>query len=119
MANLSNDAPSDVSKQHWSIFNMNAIWRDKLARRATYKALDIPEDDVNIATSHKSGMGWKELAVIGATGLGAAGIYGVASKPETNPPAAVAPANPGAKPISGTLRIFTDEGQVIGEQRVE
>lgn len=53
-------------------------WKHALHRRAVHKALDMmPEDDVNIDASRQStsGLGWKELAVIGALGLGGTGLY--------------------------------------------
>jgi len=44
-------------------------WHDKLNRRFTHRALDIPDDEMN-NIGNKSGMGWKELAVIGVILLG-------------------------------------------------
>ena len=79
----------------------NREWREKLAEKATYKALDIPMDpsDVAIRTNQTNvqGLGWKELATIGAIGLGGGALGYAALKPgpPPQPPAAVAPANPG------------------------
>ena len=79
----------------WPRWGRNADWRDNLEKRATHKALDIPEDDVNISV--QKGMGWKELAIVGAL-AGAAAWAGSLIHPNqtttttNNPPAVVQPA---------------------------
>lgn len=59
-----------LDKEHlYGQFNKRNEWRHTLAKKATYKALDIPEeDDVNINV--QKGYGWKELLVGGAVLLG-------------------------------------------------
>lgn len=50
-------------------------WKNGLHKKATHKALDIPmEEAVNVDNS-RVGLGWKELAVIAATGLGGLWLY--------------------------------------------
>ena len=50
-------------------------WQGRLHRKATHKALDIPDDeDMNISTSSTSGLGWKELLSIGTIGLVGIGL---------------------------------------------
>lgn len=46
-----------------------AKWRSDLAKKATYKALDIPLED-GIGISVTSGLGWKEIAAGGAILIG-------------------------------------------------
>jgi hypothetical protein len=79
----------------------NSQWRDRLSRKATHKALDIPDgDDMNITT----GMSGKAVAAIAAAcGLGpvgaivAMGLLNAADSPDPAtpvvqpPPAVVAP----------------------------
>ena len=50
-------------------------WRQKLHKKLTHKSLDIPEDDDVHVDNSKTGLGWKELAVLGATIVAASGIY--------------------------------------------
>lgn len=88
---------SDV-KPWWQLWESNQRWQDKLARRATHKALDIPDDDMQIRTSKR--------------GIGAAGLIGalmVATLPywfdklagsSAEPPAAPAD-RPAADPPAG------------------
>lgn len=56
-------------------FNEGMKWRQRLAEKATYKALDIPESEgigVTVNRNITRGMGWRELGVIGAIVLGGA-----------------------------------------------
>ena len=68
MMALAKDVPSDVDPGwmylHW---RKNAEWRDRLAKRATHKALDIPDDDMQINSSTRTGIG-----TAGALGIAAA-----------------------------------------------
>lgn len=65
--------------------NRSVEANQKLHRQATRKALDLPmEDDVNIS---RTGIGWKELAVIGATILGGAGLWTMNQQPAATPAA--------------------------------
>ena len=72
-------------------------------RRATHKALDVPDEDVNIRT----GIGWKELAVIAAMVLGAGGV---AAYFQQSPPVA-----PVSSPVDSEyeVRFFDADGKPI------
>lgn len=85
-------------------------WRQKLAKKATHMALDIPEDDVQITNQNQTGMGWKELATIGAVmlGLGWAWVFH-ASAPST------APAVPDSE---YNVRFYDAQGQPIEVPRL-
>ncbi len=43
-------------------------WRQKLAEKLTYKAVDVPED-VGVQISNTRGFGWKEIVAAGVFGL--------------------------------------------------
>lgn len=84
----------DAEKANW-------MWREKLAEKVAHKSVDIPMDNqmaiqADNRTTNVQGMGWKELAAIGALGLGGILGYGAVTKPTiVQPPAAaVAPAAP-------------------------
>lgn len=116
------DTPSDVQRGYiWPRWGRNQAWRDKVQEQMIRKSLDIPENDMQVHQSTKNGMGWKELAVIGAL-VGGAGYAGktlaTSSATATSTPAAVAPAEPSGK-ASGTIRFFTEDGATIGEQPVK
>jgi hypothetical protein len=91
--------------------------RQKRADRLFHWSLDMPpaEDDVDVRVSKNTGLGWKELMVIAAAGLGG---YAMLTKHEvpapivSPPPAAVAP----AEPLRGKIRFWTEDGTQI-EQR--
>ena len=55
----------------WQLWQTNQEWQDQLAKRASHKALDIPED-MNI-TANKSGIG-----AVGAVGIALAAALGPA-----------------------------------------
>lgn len=82
----------------WSHWLQNATWRDKLHKRAAHKALDIDEEPMISAdrqTINYGGLGWKEMAVLGALGLGGLAMFrGREPAPAATPPAAVQPAEP-------------------------
>lgn len=83
MPTTNSSAPSGSSdvpdKSHlYGKFQKNADAREKLAMKAAYKSLDIAEDDMEINSSkvtNVNGIGWKELVVIAAIGLGGTGLY--------------------------------------------
>ena len=50
-------------------------WRNSLHKKLAHKSLDIPIDDEMNINQTKSGMTWKELAIIAAAGLGGGYIY--------------------------------------------
>ncbi len=63
-------------------WNANRLdWQGKLERRAAHKALDIPLEDEVFVQANKSGLGWKELLVVGLIGLAAAYVF---TKPATH-----------------------------------
>jgi len=112
-AGYSSDAPTDIDPaviyREWT---RNSRWRDKLHERAAHKALDIPEDGEMNNVGNRSGMGWKELAVIGAMVAGTG--YGVAqfnnSNVTTEPAPPVASAPPDAE---YEIRFFDADGNQI------
>jgi hypothetical protein len=48
------------------LWQKNQVWRDNLARRAAHKALNIPDEDMQIHSSNQSGIG-----AAGAVGIAA------------------------------------------------
>ena len=71
----------------YGFWKKSAQWRDSLHRRMSHKALDIPDEDMIEANRINVGIGWKEMAVVGALGLGAWWL--LSDKPDATPPAAV------------------------------
>jgi len=73
-------------KPWWALWQQNQQWQDNLARRASHKTLDIP-DEMQISST-KSGIG--PLGLIGvalAAGLPSALIaWSLLKKPEPTPP---------------------------------
>jgi len=60
------DTPVDINKEIQSqLWRRNQAWRDKLYKSVCHQALDTPEIDDMQNVGNKSGMTWKELAVIG------------------------------------------------------
>lgn len=56
-------------------------WQNKLAKQVAHKALDEPlldDDEMNVNVN-KTGMGWKELAIIGGMVTGTGSISAVAT----------------------------------------
>ena len=76
----SNSSSTEPTHRFWDVWSWNQHWRQNLERKATHKALGIPDDDMNITT----GMGWKELAIVGALIVG--GIWGGTKLIEQSPP---------------------------------
>jgi len=105
----------------------NLEWRDKLNRQFTHRALDIPEDDgmQNVGNRTYQGLGWKELAVIAASLLGAGGLGAMAMRAPSA--SAVAPVverigpnesghyEPAAGPIDSEyeVRFYDSDGRLI------
>lgn len=81
--------------------------KQRLGMRAAHMALDIPEaDDVNI-DNRKSGLGWREMAVIGASAVALAALGAYAFKPLPQPGTNVhleQPAAPAPTPAPVTPR---------------
>ena len=114
----SKDTPSDVhAATIYPRWTANAIWRDKLAEKATKKALDIPDDDVNINT--RSGMTWKELAVLGVIALGCTALAGDALRPVISPSGVnnnvTVPQAPAPAPVTPSKQNFGVKIDVIPE----
>ena len=86
--------------------------RQKFALKAAHKALDIAEDDVQITTT-QSGFGWKELAVIGAIGLGVAWMFNQKEPAPVVPPAQTSPAD-----ADYEIRFYDEAGNPIRVDRV-
>lgn len=92
-------------------FQRTQRWRDKLARKLAHKSLDIgDEDEMNVANV-RTGIGWKELAVLAATGLGGLWLYNEGQgKSDPSPPPAAA-----ASPVDSEyeVRFFDAKGNPI------
>ena len=85
-------------------------WTNDLHKKTIHKALDIPmEEDVNVNNS-RVGLGWKELAVIAATGLGGTWMY--QQQQQQTPPALPTQQ---AEPIDSSYEVlfFDAEGNPI------
>jgi hypothetical protein len=110
------DSTPDVDKNAlWGWWRSNAAWREKLDRKMAHKALDIPEGDpVNI----KQGIGWKELAVIGAMILGSGGLMAYLIKPTApvQPPVAMQPTDPADSEYE--VRFYDADGNPIAVPRL-
>lgn len=121
-ARVSLDAPVDVDKRTlYGEWLRNSRWKDKLHERAAAKSLDLPEDDVIHAprtNTTTNGVGWKELAVIGALVLGAGGLGTYltdrAAKPnQASPPPAASPAD-----SEYDVRFYDADGNPIPIQHI-
>jgi hypothetical protein len=73
----------------WGWWREGNAWQPQLHKRASYKALDIPEEmgDIQANKSIVSGIGWKELAVLGALGIGGYQVTQNNTNTATPPPA--------------------------------
>uniref|UniRef100_A0A6M3KW04 Uncharacterized protein n=1 Tax=viral metagenome TaxID=1070528 RepID=A0A6M3KW04_9ZZZZ len=70
--NTANGLPD---KDHlYGNYERSLKWQDDLHRRATHKALDMADDMAFEQHVTRTGMGWKELAVIAAALLGGGGL---------------------------------------------
>lgn len=76
-----------IDKQHlYGEYTRTERWRDALSKRLAHKALDIPDDEMQInVDKSKKGLGAKELIAMGV--LVAGGAYGGSLL--TRPPASV------------------------------
>lgn len=113
-----------------ALANSEKTWRDTLNRKMYHKSLDIPDsdpagDDLNVdnrKSTTVSGMDWKHLAIIAATGLGGMGLYrlGGNAQPTTPiaaPPAVTAPV--GTAPVSGSYRTEIEIRDAITHQPIK
>jgi len=83
---MTNSAP--VDKDHlYGEFQRGQQWRDKLSRKLAHKAVDIPDDEMNLNV--RNGWGWKELLAAG--GIAVATAYFATRQPEPPSSPAVAP----------------------------
>lgn len=88
-------------------------WRQKLLKRASHKALDVPEEDVNITTT--TGMGWKELAIVAVVMM--AGFGGLAWF--LKPPAPVQHPGVSVADTAYDVLFFDADGNPISIPRAE
>lgn len=88
MSNGSSTPPVNPHESVWAEWTKGLRWKSDLERRATHKALDIPEDPM-IQANRISGVTWKEIAAGGAVlaGILGAGKY-LFDPPKADPPAA-------------------------------
>lgn len=121
MANTHIDIASNGEidqEYHYGEWLRSSRWRDRLAKKATHKALNIPEDDTDIrnTTQHFNGLGWKELIVLGAMMLGGFYLLQAARQPVEAPPVVAPqpsqqpPAAQGLVPIDIEVPWSTDLG---------
>lgn len=71
------NAEDDVNhKDHpWAFWKKSRVWKDNLERKASYKALDIPDDEMGVSTTKKIDKSRHGLGAIGAIGVAlAAGL---------------------------------------------
>lgn len=108
---------SDIpDKQHlYGRYQKSEDWRQQLQKKLTHKSLDIPEDDDVYVDNSNKGMGWKELAVISGTLLGAGALYAYSNSTPQTPPTAVAPPAQPAGPVDSEyqIRFFDKDGNLI------
>lgn len=85
------ESKDSLLDQFRGLWKENAVWRDRLARRASHAALDIPDDEMQIKGGDKitlnQGLGAKGLvglaAAIGIPWIGAAALaYSIYTKPD-------------------------------------
>jgi hypothetical protein len=106
--------------QLYGRYQKDEDWRTKLNKKLRHKALDIPMDDdvqVKNTTTTNSGLGWKELAALGAILIGGGGLYQLGSykAQQATPPAVVAPVNGES---NYEIRFYDKDGKLIDVPRV-
>lgn len=86
-----------IKEQLYGMWTNSVARKDRIHEMGIRKALDLPEDmgDVNApkTVTTKTGMGWQEIAAMGALGLGGLYLYNdqqTTQQPPAPPPAAVA-----------------------------
>ncbi len=91
---VSSNVPVDVNGRGlWPLWFKNQVWRQKVEEQTVRKALDIPDNDMNIKTTTNSGIGAAGAVGIAAAAglpglaLAAASIFGGSSTPTPTPPA--------------------------------
>ena len=111
---VASDTPVDVDKRSlYGEWLRNSRWRDALARRATHKALNMPEDDMQIHASH--GLDWKGLAVIvaGLVLAGLGGGYVVSSQSQQTTQQAAPTEAAEIDPQAFEVRFYDAEGNLV------
>ena len=108
----SKDSPSDINQQ-----DLHALYNDETrAEHAVYmdgarKALGLGKSGgkpMEVRTDTRTGMGWKELAVIGATMIGGGALVATFLGDKAPPPAATSPAD-----SEYEVRFFDADGNPI------
>jgi len=99
--------PSEKDERHRYMREYDRERRSR-ARRLFHWSLDMPPepDDMDVHVN-KSGFGWKELAVIGATVLGGSAMW-MQGRDASPSPAAVAPVD-----SEYEVRFYDADGNVI------
>lgn len=113
------DTPADMNPRGlWPLWFKQQEWRQKLERKATHKALDIPDDDMNI-TQTKVGIGTAGAigiaAAVGLPSMAAVGIMAWALLKEKSAPTAPTPTTPSVE-VPDTeyeVRFFDKDGKPI------
>lgn len=103
---MASDVPD--KKYLYGEFQKNENWQNKLLRKLSFKSLDIADDDVDVnVDKSQTGIGWRELAVIGAIGLGGLHFWG---QQPTSPPV-----SPAASPADSNyvVRFYDKDGNPI------
>jgi len=106
--------PSEIDKQAlYGRAIASQEWQDRLCKKATHTALDIPED-VDIQ-ANKYGLGWKELLVLVIGMLGAGALF-AANRPELTLPVF---SPPPTAPLDSDyeVRFYNSDGELISVPR--
>lgn len=81
MPNQTADQNNTNDPWAWSLWRNHMTWKNDLDRKAAHKALGLPEDMNISADNRRSGLGWKEMAVLAAAGLGGWHMYNQSQQP--------------------------------------
>jgi hypothetical protein len=86
---MNSSDPSVPDKGYlYGVYQGAADWRDRLARKCSFKSLDIADDDDMRIDARKQGITWKEiLAGAGLAGAIAWGVSLFSEAPAPPPPA--------------------------------
>lgn len=111
---LPSESPPEVDKEEqYGEFMKQERWKNRLSRKLAHKAVDIADDDPMNNVGNKSGMGWKELAVIGAIVMG--GLFVLRPSEQATPPVPATAPTP-AVSVPDTeyeVRFFDEDGNRI------
>ena len=107
---MANDLPD--KDYLYGKFQEWADWKSKLHKRLAHKSLDIAEDDDIHVNNSRNGLGWKEIATIGALALGGLHLYNNSSNNNNKTPTQT------TAPIDSEyeVRFFTEDGKPIAVQ---